>query len=148
MIRLEQNTFYLFLALAFVAGAVLTYLFFGGKKEGMRAVESQPPPPARQDTLVENTIPALVFFHATWCPHCTHMAPVWEEVKKIVGTGASVVLKSVESAEPEMKNHTVPGFPTIRLFPKGLAHPNEFEDYKGERSTEGILTFLKQHVGG
>jgi hypothetical protein len=71
------------------------------------------------------------------------MAPVWEQLKSAVPQNAGIMLKDVNANDPEMQKHQIQGFPTIRLFPKGMSSPTEYIDYRGERAVPGIIEFLK-----
>src|SRR5690242_4882460 len=58
--------------------------------------------------------PTLVFFHATWCPHCQNMMDAWRQTEKeLLG---KINTRAIESADPDMASYTIEGFPTIRLF--------------------------------
>jgi len=86
--------------------------------------------------------PTFVFFYATWCPHCEHMMGDWEETQKaLLG---KINIKSIESANPEMANHKIPGFPTLRMFPRGLSSPEEYVDYKGPRKAQDMIKFVME----
>lgn len=112
--------------------------FAGPVEEGKVAPVRAPPSgvPSGQDA------PVLVFFYATWCPHCTTMMGDWVEVEKaLLG---KVNVKAIESENPEMANHQIPGFPTLRMFPQGLGHPSMYVDYTGPRNADGIMKFVME----
>jgi thiol-disulfide isomerase/thioredoxin len=87
-----------------------------------------------------SNVPCLALFHADWCPHCKDLLPAWEDVKKAVAGRHLIV--DIESKNPIMAHHKLPGFPTIRYFPEGIAANSKFLEYKGDRSTKSILDFL------
>jgi thiol-disulfide isomerase/thioredoxin len=84
--------------------------------------------------------PCMTLFHADWCPHCKHLLPVWEEIKKAVNNQHQ--LADVESKNPMMAEHTLKGFPTVRYFPQGMANSANYVDYEGDRTPQSILQFL------
>lgn len=90
---------------------------------------------------VQNTSPVLVLFHATWCPHCKDVLPLWPQVKASVEGKLDVI--DVESKNPIMAKHKIQGFPTIRFFPQGIDNVEVFVDHTGPRTVEGVMQFLK-----
>jgi hypothetical protein len=54
--------------------------------------------------------PHVVFFYMIGCPHCEHARPMWEQVKREVPVGVTVL--EFESANlPEEARSRVQGFP-------------------------------------
>jgi protein disulfide-isomerase A6 len=108
-----------------------------------------PPPPAKPmfdkdeipSTPVHTPEPTLVFFHATWCPHCTspQMQQVWREAQEQLR--GKIRTMDIESKNPEISKHQVRGFPTIRFYPHGLVEPTNFVEFKGERTTQNLCKF-------
>lgn len=106
------------------------------------AAAAQPSPPAKD----ASNVPCLVLFHADWCPHCKHLLPAWDEVKKAVN--GKFLIADIESKNPIMAHHQLPGFPTIRYFPEGLGTSTKFLEYSGDRSPKSILDFLSSCIQG
>lgn len=149
MFRFNTVTLCLIGTIVVLAGIVL-YLY-SGRKENMGPTEGHAdgdvprpsPRPTAMDTPAEvaSDNPILVLFKAEWCHHCKSLAPGWVEVEKALAGKHQV--RQIDSADPELANHQIKGFPTIRYFPKGLKAADIFVDYKGERTPQGILTFLQ-----
>lgn len=89
---------------------------------------------------VQNLPPVLVLFHATWCPHCKTVLPLWPQIKANLAGKLDVI--DIESKDPEMAKHKIQGFPTIRFFPQGLNNVDVYVDHTGPRTVEGIMQFL------
>eukprot|EP00796_Vickermania_ingenoplastis_P010854 gene10854-7520_t len=77
--------------------------------------------PSNFNSIVEDPKKnVFVMFYASWCGHCHHMMPVWEELSNKFGPGSSTVIARIEaSTHTDIgSKYGVRGFPTIRLFPK------------------------------
>ena len=84
----------------------------------------------------------LVLLHMNGCGHCKTLMPKWNEAKN--ENDSNVQMFEYEMNDPKGKElcskHDVSGFPTIIVVDnKG----NKLGDYDGERTKEGILSFLK-----
>lgn len=88
----------------------------------------------------EQTSPILILFHADWCPHCKDFMPEWQKLTKMLD--GKLMCGDVESKSPIMAAHKIGGFPTIRLFPKGMGSPDVHQDYNGPRTAQDIMNFL------
>jgi len=99
---------------------------------------AQPPPAI--EAPPQNATPVLALFHATWCPHCRDVLPFWPQIKANVAGKLDVV--DIESKNPELAKHKIPGFPTIRFFPQGLSNTETYIDHTGSRTVEGVMQFL------
>lgn len=141
--RYNTLTVCLICAVAVLLGAVL-YLYQKGNNsnEKMEAVHLAPPQPARPSSSgpAGSAGPAIVLFHATWCPHCKDVLPIWQQLK--AGAKGNIQILDIESKDPALTQHQIPGFPTIRFFPQGLGSPQDHKDYTGPRTLDGIVQFL------
>ncbi len=83
----------------------------------------------------------LLLLHMDGCPHCVTLMPHWEAAKSENKT--KVVMTDYERSDKKgaelCKKHKVTGFPTILL----LHGENKKAIYKGKRSKEAILNYLK-----
>lgn len=112
----------------------------------------------------------LVDFYAEACPHCKHLEPIWNDAQKQwdqaighkAGTPVSqdMPLVSFEKKQcyddhwqpgPDYelcKQFKVDGFPTVKLYvPDEAGHGFKGLEYKGPRTAEGIVKFLKSETG-
>jgi thioredoxin-like negative regulator of GroEL len=79
----------------------------------------------------------VILFHATWCPHCTSLVPLWDSLTPQM---RNIVAKKVESKDPDMAYHNIKSFPTIRAFPQGL--DQDYIEYSGDRTPQDLEHFL------
>lgn len=89
----------------------------------------------------------LLFFFATWCPHCKTAKPIWEELQKEYANktinGYKVIFTEIdcteETAEVEkmMNKYNVEGYPTIKLLKDG-----QVIEYDAKPTKETLTQFL------
>lgn len=115
------------------------------KVQPQESVDTKLPEEPSREGLPQHMInkPCMTMFHADWCPHCKHLLPEWETVKKSVA--GRHLLADIESKNPMMKNFNLKGYPTIRYFPQGLNNPSVFVEYSGDRTAADILKFLSDN---
>lgn len=124
----------LVIAITLVAVALTLYGKYGGK-QGF-----QNPNPPTQDTFT--------MFYAEWCPHCKNAKPGFSD---FMGSGTidlgdkkvKVEMCDAEKEPEKVKGLPVNGFPTFLL----QKTTGEVVEYKGDRSAEGYLKFLNEHLG-
>ena len=87
--------------------------------------------------------PTLVLFHGNWCTHCKNMMPAWEQCVQAIQekTQGKIKTMAIESKSPEVANHNITGFPTVRMYPQGLHGSAPAVEYKGDRSAESLTNF-------
>ena len=121
-------------AVVIALGAVALFIYMR-KRNGhkMEVIEKHKEHKVEQR---EETSPTIVLYHADWCPHCVRMLPEWQKMTQELK--GRVVVKEMESKHPDIHNHDIKGFPTIRLYPKG---DKDYVEYKGERSADKLAKF-------
>lgn len=86
----------------------------------------------------------MIKFYAPWCGHCKTLAPLYDKAaEKLVGN-SNILLAKVDSTLNEIEGVDIKGFPTLKFWGKDKTQPPI--DYTGERTTEGILKWLKEHT--
>jgi thioredoxin-like negative regulator of GroEL len=90
---------------------------------------------------------AFIFVYHPQCGHCIAMKPAWKKLKNTARTlPHEYQLISIHAdALPHIKKQfTADGFPTLLSLHR---HGRPHREYKGDRSYEDLLRFLKRHLG-
>jgi len=88
--------------------------------------------------------PALVLFHARWCPYCTEFAPKYKEIEAMLKADArtkpvKVYAVDVDVAPTSTKRMDVASYPTLMyVTPDG--HTKTFT---GTRTPANVVKFVK-----
>lgn len=97
------------------------------------------------DVVINNDVNVLVKFYAPWCGHCKTLAPIWEEAAKALAGNPKILLVKIDSTENEIEGVSVQGFPTLKFYKAG--QKDTPIDFAGERTKDGIISFLKEQTG-
>lgn len=101
--------------------------------------------PLNYNHTLDNAQCAFVTFFAPYCGHCKRWLPKNKIVAKAFAADNNTVTVGTVNCE---KFHSlcenVQGYPTIRLFKKGVAEPVE---YSGDRSPEDVAKFINTNCG-
>lgn len=85
------------------------------------------------------TKPVLVYFYATWCPHCQELTP---RLERIASEYSLILAKVNVDQNPNLtQSYGVQNFPTVQLFNKGLVT----DAFLGALSEPLILDFFYQN---
>jgi thiol-disulfide isomerase/thioredoxin len=89
----------------------------------------------------------LLFFYATWCPHCKTAKPIWDQLKseyqnKTIN-GYNIIFTEVDCSEETtevdkmMNKYNVEGYPTIKLIKDG-----QVIEYDAKPTKDTLVQFL------
>ena len=96
-----------------------------------------------QKEVIDNDKDVMLVFYAPWCGHCKQLLPKYEEAaKKLKAKNPKIVLAKMDATENEIESVTITGFPTIKFYP-GNKKDSKPIDFNGERTTEGIIKFIR-----
>ena len=90
---------------------------------------------------------ALVAFVAEWCGHCKMLHPKWSIIEKKIKnfkTQTPFIMARVSQNYLDKVDidSQIEGFPTIRLYEKGVLK----DEYTGAREVEPILNYIKSNI--
>ena len=73
------------------------------------------------DTIINDTRPVIVDFHALWCSPCKMQSPILKEVADELGERVRVIKIDVDSNSQIASRYSVQSVPTIIIFKNGRA---------------------------
>lgn len=71
------------------------------------------------DDIIKSSKPTLVDFFAVWCGPCKMQHPILEDVKKAVGSDATIIKIDVDQNRELSARYRVQSIPTLILFKDG-----------------------------
>jgi thioredoxin 1 len=84
--------------------------------------------------------PLLVFFRASWCPHCRRLAPTLAEVAE--RHHLPLVSIDVDEEQELAQEHGVTSFPDVRLWHQG----RETAGFTGDRPLPEVEQWLRDNL--
>lgn len=116
------------------------------------------PVPEKNDELVKTVVGSqfseivlqkdkdvFLKIYAPWCGHCKKIAPVWEELAEQLKDNQHIVIAKFDGTanEPDTTGFDFHGFPTLYYVKAGTNAPIP---YDGDRTVEGMISFIKKHA--
>ena len=73
------------------------------------------------DSIINDSRPVIVDFHALWCSPCKMQSPILKEVASELGERVRVIKIDVDSNSQIASRYSVQSVPTIIIFKNGRA---------------------------
>ena len=143
---MSKDNYYCLIFLALIAILFAIYYFtykgnrepFSSKNSGSGARSGGPNLKAAKGEKV------VALFYADWCPHCVAFKPDFLKAKSDMSgsksDGKTLRLELVDCVANKTiaSENNVSGFPTVKIF----TDDNKSSEYSGERSYEGLTSYL------
>ena len=94
------------------------------------------------EQVLNSSIPVLVDFWAEWCGPCKRIAPILEEIARILADKVTITKLNVDDNTITPEKYSVHGIPTLILFINGQEAGRKI----GVAGKNQLLEFINQHV--
>ncbi len=94
------------------------------------------------DSIINDTRPVIVDFHALWCGPCKVQSPILSEIASEFGEQIRVIKIDVDQNPGLAAKYHIQGVPTVILFKNGKLVWRQ----SGVVSKSQLIDILKQHI--
>lgn len=96
-----------------------------------------------KDIVYEKNKDVLVKYYTPWCGHCKSVAPIYEELAKLLTPiNPNLIIAEIDISANEFE-FELASYPTFHIFPAGN---KKLEAFKGDRTIEGFIEFIEKHA--
>ncbi|MCW3088034.1 MAG: Thioredoxin [Sediminibacterium sp.] len=92
--------------------------------------------------LIRSGKPVLVDFTAAWCGPCKMMAPILEQVKRLLGERVTIIKVDIDKSPQTANAFQVQGVPTLILFREGVIKWRQ----SGVLSAQVLMDAIDKHL--
>jgi thiol-disulfide isomerase/thioredoxin len=125
---------------------IWSYYMISGTPPGAKLIEQTPPVESGLDDNHAN----LMFFYATWCPHCKHAEQPWRSLQQVIKNGqhtyggktVSFEQINAETDKGKTSLYSIVGYPTFKLQTK-----DKLYEMSGVPTVNNFREFLKKALG-
>lgn len=100
------------------------------------------PIPLKKDTIEQANKPVIIEAFASWCPHCTKMRPIFEQLEKDLGANYIFSRFDVDEDEELTSQFGIQSLPTF-IF---IKNKSEVGREMGEMSSEDLKGFIEKYL--
>jgi len=97
---------------------------------------------ANFDSIVNDTKPVVVDFHALWCGPCKVQSPILKEVAVELGEKVRVIKIDIDQNNVLASRYNIQSVPTLMVFKKGQLVWRQ----SGVISKNQLISVLKQNI--
>ena len=94
------------------------------------------------DSIINDTRPVIVDFHALWCSPCKVQSPILSDIASEFGERVRVIKIDVDQNPGLAGKYHIQGVPTVILFKNGKLVWRQ----SGVASKSQLIDILKQHM--
>ena len=94
------------------------------------------------DSIINDTRPVIVDFHALWCGPCKVQSPILSDIASEFGERVRVIKINVDQNPGLASKYHIQGVPTVIIFKNGQLVWRQ----SGVASKSQLIDLLKQHM--
>jgi thioredoxin 1 len=94
------------------------------------------------DSIISDSRPVIVDFHALWCGPCKVQSPILSEIASEFGDRLRVIKIDVDQNPALASKYHIQGVPTVILFKNGKLVWRQ----SGVASKSQLIEVIKQHI--
>ncbi len=94
------------------------------------------------DSIINDTRPVIVDFHALWCGPCKVQSPILSDIASEFGERVRVIKIDVDQNPGLASKYHIQGVPTVIIFKNGQLVWRQ----SGVASKSQLIDLLKQHM--